>query len=62
MLPSALPIYNLICFFFLVCTGNWMTYTFDENSAGIALRVEPDASKSAEASPSPPKESTSTEW
>nr|XP_054759247.1 pecanex-like protein 1 [Lytechinus pictus] len=42
--------------------GNWMTYTFSDNSSGIAQRVEADQNQSPEASPSPPKESTSNEW
>lgn len=43
-------------------SGNWMTYTFSDNSPGVALRVEADQNQSPEASPSPPKESTSNEW
>ncbi|XP_071479063.1 pecanex-like protein 1 [Diadema antillarum] len=42
--------------------GNWMTYTFGENSSGVAQRIEPELNQSPEVSPSPPKESTSNEW
>ena len=28
---------------FVVVAGNWMTYTFDENSTGVAARLEPEA-------------------
>ncbi|XP_038076730.1 pecanex-like protein 1 isoform X2 [Patiria miniata] len=42
--------------------GNWMTYTFDENSPGVAQRLDTDPNPNAEASPPSDPEKPSIDW